>query len=210
MHYRRVRKTGDPGPAGTVRERGTCRVAGCDAETDARGLCHAHYQRLMRNGDAQELRPLRRGGLTCSVDGCDRPLRSRGYCSVHYRRVLKHGHPQADIPIRSAEGKGTVSHDGYRSVPVPKELRHLTRGVAWIAEHRLVVAIHLGRALMSDEQVHHINGVRTDNRLGNLELWSTSHPGGSRIEDQLEFAQVIIERYGAEFGLWGRSDGFES
>jgi len=50
--------------------------------------------------------------------------------------------------------------DGYVSVNMGKG--------QWRAEHRIVMERYLGRALKTTEQVHHINGDKTDNRIENL------------------------------------------
>jgi hypothetical protein len=169
----------------------------CDQPVDAKDLCHGHYQRLDRLGEI-DLSPLRKGKSMCKVETWDREAERRGFCQAHYKRVLKHGHPQAEIPIREVSGEGYINH-GYRHVPVPKRLRHLSRGDTIMPEHRLVIAKHLGRPLHADENVHHRNGDRLDNRLENLELWSTSQPSGKRIEDLVEYAWVILDRYEEEF-----------
>jgi hypothetical protein len=78
------------------------------------------------------------------------------------------GHPLEKNP--NWKGGRTETSHGYVLVKRPEHPDSDTRG--YVYEHRLVAEEKLGRRLGDDEQVHHKNGDRADNRPENLEVLS--------------------------------------
>ena len=73
---------------------------------------------------------------------------------------------------KSWAGGRHVDADGYVNVPTPEG--HLGRKIGRIAEHRLVVEIHLGRPLLETEVVDHIDGLHLHNHPSNLRVFASN------------------------------------
>lgn len=121
----------------------------------------------------------------------------RGLCPQCYADTKREGTfeaaalPKSGVPIRPM-GSRALSKEGYVTIK--------TESGIW-SEHRVVMEEFLGRGLATFENVHHINGVRHDNRLENLELWFTPQPYGQRVSQLIPYLvehhrQALLEALG--------------
>lgn len=85
-----------------------------------------------------------------------------------------------------------IKRHGYVWLSVPSLVTGKKHAVL---EHRYVMSKHIGRELLPDETVHHVNGNRQDNRIENLELFSSRHGPGQRVIDKVDFAIEMLRLY---------------
>jgi len=186
-HYLRIYRRGSVEPVRWGKTR-ICSVQGCTKPHRSLGFCQAHYTRFKRYGDAttSKQKPIRRGIELCKVDGCSDTYLAMGYCSAHYQRLYKNGTLESKQKV-SPQTVGEVNWYKNNAGYVVGYLRGKL-----VAQHRIVWEQHHSCALHPFENIHHINGIRHDNRIENLELWTKAQPAGQRPEDLVKW---VVENY---------------
>lgn len=85
---------------------------------------------------------------------------------LYIKNGIKNGFKKGQTSPRKGKGKRYVMVKGYRKLLIPDYPRADTKG--YVYEHIVVAEKYLNRSLIKDEVVHHINGIKTDNRPENL------------------------------------------
>lgn len=132
--------------------------------------------------------------LVCKFCGRTFPARQKRYthydpkaCSLKKckRAAFVEGHAirtaKCSGELHYAWTKGERIQGGYNYVWMPNHPSLAGTKRKYVRKCRLVMEQVLGRPLQRYEEVHHINGIKTDDRPENLELWSRSHPAGTRL-----------------------------
>ncbi len=109
-------------------------------------------------------------------------------------RYRKKHNINSDEDLKVApKGAGCLTRYGYRKIHKKNHPNAWRNGD--IFEHVYVMSEYLKRALKKGETVHHKNGIKHDNRIDNLELWSNSHPPGQRVQDKIDWCIEFLEIY---------------
>lgn len=110
--------------------------------------------------------------------GANQTVVSRVLRSAGYQPTTRHAQGVAHPNWR---GGRAVHGEGYVWVRIAPHdpLAVMRNRAGYVLEHRLVLARALGRPLTQPETVHHINGVKADNRLANLQLRNGRHGNGT-------------------------------
>jgi endogenous inhibitor of DNA gyrase (YacG/DUF329 family) len=138
--------------------------------------------------DSQRKLPVIKQCLTCGKELRLKPSQA----SIQYCSKACEGAARMKRPLDRMHNGRPARKDVHGYVLIYEPSHPNTSQKGWQYEHRVVVEGVLGRILRSDEHVHHINGIKDDNRPGNLVAMDQNDHAA--LSSREYFEQVIHDR----------------
>lgn len=170
-----------------------CSINDCNNKYGAKGFCKKHYLKLWLYGD-----PLYKGRVgkprstpernceKCGKSFYRSPSQGTRFCSRECSFGMWRGVKRGSKPL---DGRWRKERKGYIASTIGRKR---------IWQHRYIVEQAIGRPLEKHEIIHHINGIKHDNRIENLHITNLK-------EHPLGYGKAFMEGYDKGFidGLSG-------
>lgn len=132
-------------------------------------------------------------GCGVQIPSFDKKGRKRYYKKGHHNRhTLKKWHGKFREAHPSWKGGRIINSCGY--IMIYQQNHPYKNAGGYVSEHRLIMEQFLGRYLTPDENIHHKNGNRQDNRIDNLQLLN-------RSEHTRHHNLIRVAKEGVYFGI---------
>ena len=152
--------------------------------------------------------------VKCRQCGGERWAKDATIANINYTGLCKSCYARANLTRLASrtgsehprwKGGRNKTKEGYINIRVyPDDFFYpMANKAGYVFEHRLVMAKHLHRCLLTWETIHHKNGVRDDNGIGNLELLPDSHKHDAltrmsnyikKLEEEVKYLRKIKGR----------------